>query len=63
MSSDPISKRSAATLHRLAVGLIAAAVIALVLNALLTVAKDYFQPLHDLMVKLIEHHWITYGVS
>jgi hypothetical protein len=58
-SSDSFSGRTRVTLSRVAVGVIAAAGVTIVFNALLTIATRYFQPLNDVAAQLAEHRWIA----
>jgi hypothetical protein len=54
--------RVESTLTRGSVAFGAAAAIAIIFNAFLTIAKDVSAPLHDFMARLTGHHWITHGV-
>ncbi len=40
-----------------------AASVVVFLSALLTYAKERYAPLHDLMVGLTGHHWVTHSLA
>ncbi|MFB9263270.1 hypothetical protein ACFFWD_08820 [Bradyrhizobium erythrophlei] len=54
-------RRAETTLSRTAAGFSIAAAVTLVINAILTIVKDAWEPLHDFMQKLMGHHWTTHG--
>ena len=54
--------RAETTLSRTAAGFSVAAAITLLINAILTIVKDAWEPLHDFMQKLMGHHWTTHSV-
>lgn len=49
-------------LSRVAAGFSASAAVTLCFNALLTIVKDAYEPLHDVMQKVTGHHWTTHGI-